>query len=142
MVLEEAEDLLLAELKQAFKEDCGLELQLSKCKLYIKGMSLSDARQLVRDTIEQEPRLCAFSDMLHVHEDQSKNVIQVEESRVSVSLSARLNSSRHSSRPKPRPWLMMSGSCACSLTHSHIPGSSGSAITPGSPISIATCRRM
>jgi hypothetical protein len=41
--------LILAELKQAFKEDCGLELQLSKCKLYIKGMSLIDARQLVRD---------------------------------------------------------------------------------------------
>ena len=70
--------LLLAELKQAFKEECGLELQLSKCKLYIKGMSLADARQLVRDTIEQEPRLSAISDMLHVHEDQSKNVIQVE----------------------------------------------------------------
>ena len=46
--------LILSELKQAFKEDCGLELQLSKCKLYIKGMSLTDARQLVRDTIEQE----------------------------------------------------------------------------------------
>ena len=53
-------------------------------------MSLIDARQLIRDTIEQEPRLSAISDMLHVHEDQSKmnrqdyikdrmiNVIQVE----------------------------------------------------------------
>jgi hypothetical protein len=70
--------LILAELKQAFKEDRGLELQLSKCKLYIKGMSLSDARQLVRDTIEHEPRLRAIYDMLQVHEDQSKNVIQVE----------------------------------------------------------------
>ena len=41
-------------------------------------MSLTDARQLVRDTIEQEPRLSAISDMLHVHENQSKNAIQVE----------------------------------------------------------------
>ena len=69
---------ILAELKQAFKEHCGLDLQLGKCKLYIKGMSLTDARTLVTDIINDEPRLSAISDMLQLHEDQSKNVIQVQ----------------------------------------------------------------
>ena len=81
-------------LKQAFKEDCGLDLQLGKCKLYITGMSLIDARTLVRDIIYErqrhhlrasisdiindEQRLSAISDLLQLHEDQSKNVIQVQ----------------------------------------------------------------
>ena len=36
--------LILAELKQAFKDDCGLDLQLSRCNLYIKGMQLPGPR--------------------------------------------------------------------------------------------------
>ena len=41
-------------------------------------MSLTDARTLVTDIINDEPRLSAISDMLQLHEDQSKNVIQVQ----------------------------------------------------------------
>ena len=67
--------LTLAELK----EECGLDLQLGKCKLYIKGTSLADARALVRSVINAEPRLSSTSEMLLVHEDQSKNVIQVDD---------------------------------------------------------------
>ena len=70
--------LKLAELKQAFKDDCGLDLQLSKCKLYIKGMTLHDARTLVGNIIRQDQRLSDLADMLHQHADQSKNVIQVD----------------------------------------------------------------
>ena len=70
--------LILAELKQAFKDDCGLDLQLSKCKLYIKGMTLHDARTLVGNIIRQDQRLSDLADMLHQHADQSKNVIQVD----------------------------------------------------------------
>ena len=54
--------LILAELKQAFKEDCGLDLQLGKCKLYITVMSLIDARTLVRDIIYE--RRSATSSMM------------------------------------------------------------------------------
>ena len=43
--------LILAELKHAFKEDCGLDLQLGKCKIFLKGMPIEEARSLVRDTI-------------------------------------------------------------------------------------------
>ena len=70
--------LILAELYQAFKKDCGLDLQLGKCKLYIKGMSLIDARALVRDILNDDPRLRSISYMLQLHDDQSKNVIQVQ----------------------------------------------------------------
>ena len=66
--------LILAELK----EECGLDLQLGKCKLYIKGTSLADARALVRSIINAEPRWSSISEMLQGHEDQSKNVIQVD----------------------------------------------------------------
>ena len=67
--------LTLAELK----EECGLDLQLGKCKLYIKGTSLADARALVRSIINAEPRWSSISEMLQGHEDQSKNVIQVDD---------------------------------------------------------------
>ena len=66
--------LTLAELK----EECGLDLQLGKCKLYIKGMALADARALVRSVINAEPRWSSISEKLQVREDQSKNVIQVD----------------------------------------------------------------
>ena len=64
--------LILAELK----EECGLDLQLGKCKLYIKGMALADARALVRSVINAEPRWSSISEMLQVHEDQSKNHVR------------------------------------------------------------------
>ena len=70
--------LIAAASLKAFKEDCGLDLQLGKCKLYIKGTSLAEARALVRSIINAEPGLSSISDMLHVHEEQSKNVIQVD----------------------------------------------------------------
>ena len=70
--------LILAELKQAFKDDCGLDLQLNKCKLYIKGMQLHDSRALVRTTINQDTWLRDIVDMLKVQQDPSKNVIQVD----------------------------------------------------------------
>ena len=60
---------------EAFKEDCGLDPQLGKCKLYIKGMSLEAARASVRSIINAEPVLSSISDTLQVHEEQCKNVI-------------------------------------------------------------------
>jgi hypothetical protein len=41
-------------------------------------MQLSDARALVRTTIDHDPRLCDIVDMLQVQQDPSKNVIQVD----------------------------------------------------------------
>ena len=35
---------ILAELKHAFKEDLDLDICLPKCKIYIKGLRLKDAR--------------------------------------------------------------------------------------------------
>ena len=35
---------ILASKKHAFKEDCGLDLQLGKCKMYLKGMPIEEAR--------------------------------------------------------------------------------------------------
>jgi hypothetical protein len=55
--------LILAELK----EECGLDLQLGKCKLYIKCRSLAGAGALVRSIINAEPGLSSISEMLQVH---------------------------------------------------------------------------
>ena len=74
----------------SFKENCGLDLQLGKCKLYIKDMCLIDARALVTDIINDEPPLSAILEM-QLHEDQSKNVIQVQ-GIPCVGVSARLPS--------------------------------------------------
>ena len=49
--------LILAESKQALKEDCGLDLQLGKCKLHL----MQDARMLVRSVINSEPSLSSCS---------------------------------------------------------------------------------
>ena len=70
--------LILAELKHAFKEDCGLDLQLGKCKIFLKGMPIEEARSLVRDTIDADHRLHTLSGMLQLHDDQESNVIQVK----------------------------------------------------------------
>ena len=66
--------LILAELK----EECGLDLQLGKCKLYIKGTSLADARALVRSVINAEPGWSSISEKLQGTRTSSKNVIQVD----------------------------------------------------------------
>ena len=70
--------LILAELKHAFKEDCGLDLQLGKCKIFLNGMPIEHARSLVRDTIDADHRLHTLSGMLQLHDDQESNVIQVK----------------------------------------------------------------
>lgn len=54
------------------------DIQLGKCKLYVKDMSLEEARALVRSIFNDEPGLSSISDMLHVHDDQSKQFIQVD----------------------------------------------------------------
>ena len=47
---------ILAELKAAFKDDNKLDICLPKYKLYIKGLSLDDAREKVRKIVEASAR--------------------------------------------------------------------------------------
>ena len=61
--------LILAGLKHAFKGNCGLDFQLGKCKIYLKGMPMEEARSIVRDTIDADQRLHMLSDMLQLHDD-------------------------------------------------------------------------
>jgi ABC-type Fe2+-enterobactin transport system substrate-binding protein len=70
--------LILAELKHAFKEDCGLDLKLDKCKIFRKGMPIEEARSIVRDTIDADQCQHTLHDMLQLHDDQESNVIQVD----------------------------------------------------------------
>ena len=68
--------LIVAELKNSFKEDCGLDLKLGKCKIFFKGMPLQEARSLVRATIDADQRMHTLYDMLQLSEDS--NVISLE----------------------------------------------------------------
>ena len=62
----------------AFKEDCGIGLQLGKCQIYLKGMPIEEARSIVRETRDADQRLHTLSVMLQLHDDQESNVIQVD----------------------------------------------------------------
>jgi len=70
--------LILAELKHAFKEDCGFDLKLGKCRIFLKGMPIEEARSIVRDTIDADQCQHTLHDMLQLHDDQESNVIQVD----------------------------------------------------------------
>ena len=70
--------LILAELKHAVKEDCGLDRTLGKCKIFRKGMPIEEAGSIVRDTIDADQRQHTLHDMLQLHDDQESNVIQVD----------------------------------------------------------------
>ena len=69
---------ILAELKCAFKEDLNLDICLPKCKIYIKGLQLEDARDEVRKLLEANPALHGLKDILEIHEDPANNVVQVD----------------------------------------------------------------
>ena len=69
---------ILAELKIAFKEDAGLDICLPKCKIYIKSLTLAEAREEVQGLMEADEALHSLKDILTVHDDPSQDVVQVE----------------------------------------------------------------
>ena len=69
---------ILEELKRAFKEDADLDVCLPKCKIYIKGLNLPDAREEVQKIMEEDPALFDLKDILAVLDDSFNNVVQVD----------------------------------------------------------------
>ena len=69
---------ILAELKRAFKEDLDLDICLPKCKIYIKGLGIEDAREEVRRLMDADPAIHGLKDILEIHDDPSNNVVQVD----------------------------------------------------------------
>ena len=70
--------LILAELKRAFKEDCGLNLKRGKCKIFLKGMPIQETRSSVIRLMLISACTRYIYGMLQLHDDQESNVIQVE----------------------------------------------------------------
>ena len=68
-----------------------------KCKLYLKGMPIEEARSLVRDTMSANQRLHVLSDMLKC------SCAVIRRAWMSVCLLARSIVSLHSSGPKWQP---------------------------------------
>jgi len=69
---------LCAELQAAFKDDMKLDICLRKCKLYIKGLTLTEAQEEVHKIVEADPALFSLTDILTTHDDPTENVVQVE----------------------------------------------------------------
>lgn len=69
---------ILVDLKRAFLQDANLDLQLHKCKIYLTGMMLEDARALVKDMIEDTPELHSLRPLLTLQEDPNRDVVQVD----------------------------------------------------------------
>ena len=67
-----------AELKGGFKDDLNLDTCLPKCRLYIKGLTLEEAREEVRKLLEANPELQGLKDILEIHDDPANNVVQVD----------------------------------------------------------------
>ena len=66
-----------AELCHAFKEDAGLMMQLTKCKLLVQGAaSILEARTMVRECIDSDPALHSLLEIFDTKE--GKEVIQTE----------------------------------------------------------------
>ena len=57
--------LACADLKAAMKEDLDLDFQLHKCKVYIKGCSIEDARNKVKECIDNLAELHCLRDLLY-----------------------------------------------------------------------------
>ena len=64
---------VFVDIRQRLAEDADLHMNLSKCQIYIPGVSLERAHELVRLKINQDPTLACLSDVL----DPSANVITV-----------------------------------------------------------------
>ncbi len=60
----------------AFKEDTKLDICLPK--LYIQGLSLDDTREEVHKTVEADAALFGLKDIISIHDDPAKNVVQVD----------------------------------------------------------------
>ena len=64
---------VFVDIRQRLAEDADLHMNLSKCQIYIPGVSLERAHELVHQKIEQDPSLASLIDVL----DPSVNVITV-----------------------------------------------------------------
>ena len=66
---------ILAELHVAFKEGTKLDICLPKCKIYINGLTLDDAREEVHKIVEADAALFGLKDIITIHDDPAKNVV-------------------------------------------------------------------
>ena len=64
---------VFVDIRQRLAEDADLHMNLSKCQIYIPGVSLERAHELVRLKINQDPSLASLNAVL----DPSANVITV-----------------------------------------------------------------
>ena len=55
---------VFVDIRQRLAEDADLHMNLSKCQIYIPGVSLERAHELVRQKIEQDPSLASLIDVL------------------------------------------------------------------------------
>ena len=70
--------MVLADLRSAMKEDLDLDFQLRKCKVYVKGCTLQEARDKVKEYIDNNAQLACLSDLLHESGNPAADPIQVE----------------------------------------------------------------
>ena len=55
-----------------------LDICLPKCKIYIKSLTLAEAREEVQGLTEADEALHSLKDILTVHDNPSQDVVQVE----------------------------------------------------------------
>ena len=55
---------VFVDIRQRLREDADLDMNLSKCQIYIQGVSLERARELVRQKLDQDPSLESLRDIL------------------------------------------------------------------------------
>ena len=55
-----------------------MDLQLRKCKIYMKGHTIEEARRKVRDCIESHEALHCLRDLLHESGNPADDPIQVD----------------------------------------------------------------
>ena len=60
--------------KVAFKEDTKLDICLPKCKIYINGLTLADAREEVHQIVEADPALFGLKDIITTNDDPAQNL--------------------------------------------------------------------
>ncbi len=70
--------LACADIKTVTKEDSGLDLQLLKCTVYIKGHTIQEDRRKVRDCIESDEALHGLRNLLHESGNPADDPIQVD----------------------------------------------------------------
>ena len=62
----------------ACKADTKLDISLPKCTIYINGLTLDDAREEVHKIMEADAALFGLKDIITIHDDPAKNVVQVD----------------------------------------------------------------